>query len=52
MPYRAVHKHARRMGAIVDELAGIERIEDRWETPAVRAIIASLLKPLDMTSAA
>lgn len=53
MPYRTVHEHARQMDAIVDELTRIERLEDRWETPAVRAIIASLLKPLsDMTSAA
>jgi len=53
MPYRAVHEHARRMDAIVDELAGIERLEDRWDTPAVRAIIDSLLKSVgDMTSAA
>jgi len=53
MPYSAVHEHARRMDAIVDELAGIERLEDRWDTPAVRAIIDSLLKSVgDMTSAA
>ena len=43
MPYRAVHDHAQRMDEVVDQLTRIEQLEERWNTPAVRAVIDSLL---------
>ncbi|HET9625188.1 MAG TPA: NAD(P)/FAD-dependent oxidoreductase [Kofleriaceae bacterium] len=46
MPYRTVHEHARRMDAVVDDLAGIDQLEARWDTAQVRAIIDGLLKTL------
>jgi len=53
LPYREVHEHARRMDAVVDELAGIDQLEARWDTPAVRQTIDGLLKSLGaLTSAA
>jgi kynurenine 3-monooxygenase len=46
MPYSAVNDHARQMDGIVDELARIERIDERWDTPEVQSLIGSLVASL------